>query len=669
MLILDLLIGTLLVLPLLGDALWFNLSDFYSLELADMGVPVLAVALIFLMVRRISLQSFKLGAALQCCKAAVLAELDALRRMPRRTLWRAAGILGVLAAAALLLSLWAITNHLFSADLASEALWALTHGPGVVAFIGLVAAMVRRWSPEPWERSFFVRQGTTLARAWLAAVERSPVIALWSTVAVLTALFFGIGLLRYRAFESHGFDLGIFTNAMWNLTHGNGYVSSVKGGINLFQDHQSPLFWAVVPFFSMLPRPETLLVVQALGLTAGGPALYYLGRTQFGPSHWAPAALPWLYWCWLPLRNAAAFDFHPEVFMLPLMLWACVGFASYRSWAKALGLLALVAALGAKESAGVVVAGIGFGWALTGGLGPHRARWPGIALVVAGAAVFWLDVKVVPGMFGGEYAYMDLYERFGGGVGAVLLAPFTQPAYFFSQFFNPARLNFLLWTLAPLAFLPLFDWRAAVAVLPPYLMLFLAEGDQRVKLIFHYGIEPGTALFWALPFGLAVFARRFGWRPAGIWMLFCAMAFLGPSELNRARGYQRSPHVEWLRNEVLPCLDQEAATAASDVLVPHLATRRWISYPYLLEQKPSGDPVACVVTDLTTRMDNWPLGKVGTEKILAGLPARGYREAYRCGAFSVHERAASGCLRCTPRCDLPPPQAAGLEARVAAASR
>jgi hypothetical protein len=578
-------------------------------------------------------------------------------------------MLGVLAAAVLLLSLWPITNHLVSADLAPQALWALTHGTGAVAVVGVVAAMVRRWSPEPWERSFFVRQGTSLGRAWLAAVERSPVIALWGTVAVLAAFFFWIGLLRYRAFESHGFDLGIFTNAMWNLTHGNGYVSSVKGGINLFQDHQSPLFWAVAPFFWMAPRPETLLVVQALGLAAGGPALYYLGRAHFGPSHWAPAALPWLYWCWLPLRNAAAFDFHPEVFMLPLMLWACVGFASDRTWAKGLGLLALVAALGAKESAGVVVAGIGFGWALTGGLGTRPARLPGIALIVAGAAVFWLDVKVVPGMFGDDYAYMDLYERFGGGIGAVLLAPFTQPVYFFSQLFNPARLNFLLWTLAPLAFLPLLDWRAAVAVLPPYLMLFLAEGDQRVKIIFHYGIEPGTALFWALPFGLAFFARRFGWRPAGIWMLFCALAFLGPSELSRARGYQRTPHVEWLRSEVLPCLDKETPMAASDVLVAHLATRRWISYPDLLEQKPSGDPVACVVTDLSMGMDNWPIGKPGTEKILAGLPARGYREAYRCGAFSVHERASSGCLRCTPRCDARPPQAAGLEARVAAASR
>jgi uncharacterized membrane protein len=632
MLLLDILIGTLIVLPLLADAIWYDFSD--SLELSDMGVPILAAALIVLAARRLFRKSPGPGAI-----------------APHRSRWRT----GVPLAAALLgmgvLSYWAIARHLISTDFVLSVIWSLTHGTGAVIVVGLVALAVRRWSPEPWEKSFFIRHGTALARAWLGAVERSPALALWSVVAVLTAFFFWLGLLRYRAFESHGFDLGIFTNAMWNLTHGNGYVSSVKGGINLFLDHQSPLFWALAPFFWVLPRYETLLFAQALGLSAGGPALYYLARAHFEKGHWVPAALPWIYWCWLPLRNAAAFDFHPEVFMLPLTLWAFVGFVSDRRWARAFGLLALVAALGAKESAGVVVAGIGIAWALTGGIGPWRARWPGIALAVAGSAVFWFDVHLVPRMFGGEYAYMNLYQRFGGGIGDVLMAPFTQPSLFFSQFLNPARLNFLLWTLAPLAFLPLFDWRAAVAALPPYLMLFLSEGDQRVKTIFHYGIEPGTALFWALPFGLAVCARHFGWRRTGIWMLFCALAFLGPSELTRVRNYQPTDHKQWLAREALPCLDKEAAMAASDVLVPHLATRRWISYPYLLEQKPSGDPVACVVTDLSSGMDNWPLGRGGTERVLSSLPALGYREAYRCGAFSVHERAASGCLRCTPRCD------------------
>src|SRR6267143_1379665 len=383
--LLDILIGTLVLFPLLADAVWFEIPGFHSLALSDLGIPLLAAALI------------------------------------------------------------------------------------VVA--------LRRWSREPWERSFFVRQGSKVALAWLDAVDRSPGRSLWSAAAVVGALLLSVSLLRHWAFESHGYDLGLFTNAIWNLTQGNGYVSSVKGGINLFSDHQSPLFWALAPLFWVIPRPETLLFAQAFGLAAGGAALFYLARAQLGREHWAPAALPWLYWSYLPLRNANAFDFHPEVFMLPLFLWAFAGFASERRWARGLGFLALVAALGAKESAAVVAFGIGVAWALSSGAGSRRDRWSAVALAAAGAALFFFDVKVVPRFFSGDYAYMGLYQRFGDGIGDVLLAPFTQPVYFFSQLFNQERLNFLFWTLAPLGFLPLFHWRGAVAALPPYLMLFLTEGD------------------------------------------------------------------------------------------------------------------------------------------------------------------------------------------------
>lgn len=620
--LLDILIGTLVVFPLLAEALWLEIPGFESSGLTDLGAPLLAAVLIVEAVRR----RREAG--------------DALQRSPHR-------VLAATAAAAAVVVLVALAWRLAGWDFGT-AFWHLTHGGGPIVLVAAVALAIGRWSSEPWEKSFFFRCGRRIAQAWLDAVERSPGRTLWIAAAAVGALFLTVSVVRHRAFATHGFDLGIFTNAIWNLTHGNGYVSSVKGGINLFSDHQSPLFWVLAPLFRTIPQPETLLFVQAFGLAAGGPALFYLGRSQLGREHWAPAALPWLYWCWLPLRNANAFDFHPEVFMLPLFLWAFVAFASARRGAKALGLLALIAALAAKESAPVVAAGIGLAWALGAGGGTAPRRWLGFVLMAAATAVFFFDVKVVPRFFGGEYAYMGHYQRFGGGIADLVLAPFTQPVYFFSQILDRERLNFLFWTLAPLGFLPLFCWRAAVAALPPYLMLFLSEGDQRVRIIFHYGIEPGTALFLALPLGLAVFGRRFGWKAAGLWMLFWSVACLGPGELARARFYYlSSSHVQWLNREAMPCLNEEAPMAATSVLIPHLAARPWISYPSDLRQS-SGEPVRCVVID--RKLDNWPLGTERLERILAGLPERGYRQSYTCRSFSVYELGGSGCLRCVPDC-------------------
>jgi uncharacterized membrane protein len=619
MLVADLLIATLVLFPLAANALSLRLA---GIELSELRVPLLAAGLV-----AVALYGWRSGW---------------WKRLPakgRATLPRdCAAAAAALAALALLWS-WLGFDP-------GVAAWHLTYGTGAVPLVALAAAAARRWSGAPWEESFFLRHGIALARAWRAAVERAPQRTLWSAAAAVGALYLWVALVRHRAFDSHGYDLGIFTNAIWNLAHGNGYVSSVKGGINLFADHQSPLFWVLAPLFWMAPRSETLLVVQAFGLAAGGPALYHLARSRFGREHWAPAALPWLYWCYLPLRNANAFDFHPEVFMLPLFLWAFVGFASQQRWAKGLGLLALLGALGAKESAPVVAAGIGAAWVLSGT--GWRERWPGIALAAAGAALLFFDVKVVPRFFGGDHAYLSLYQRFGGGVIDVLLAPLTQPLLFFSRLLNAERLNFLFWTLAPLGFLPLFAWRAALAVLPVYLMLFLPEGDQRVQISFHYGIEPGAALFWALPCGLAAFAARFGWKRAGIWMLFWAFACLRPYEATWARFNQTTGHMRWVAAEALPCVDAAAPIAATDVLIPHLAARAWINYPHALLQR-SGEPVSCVVTDL--QLNNWPIGARAVEQVLAGLPANGYREAYRCRSFSVYERAGAACLRCRPECE------------------
>lgn len=623
--LLDILIVTLVVFPWLAQGLPVDVLGLHFGDMADLRIPLLVAALIgYALAARASLWRFLVG----------------LARLRASTIAMVVLVAMALVVVALGVRRW--TAQVAGLDL-GLAIWSLTHGPGAAILVALVAVALQRWSGEAWEKSFCVRHSIRLGEAWRRAVDRSSATALWGAAAVVGIALSFVSFLRHWAMESHGYDLGIFTNAIWNLAHGNGYISSIKGGINLFADHQSPTFWALTPLFWLLPRPETLLCAQGLGLAAGGPALYYLARRQFGEGHWAPAALPWVYWAYLPLRSANAFEFHPEVFMLPLFLWAFVGFGSERRWGKALGLLALAGALGAKESAPVVAAGLGIAWALSG-----PRRWPGLALAVTGVAVFLFDVKVVPRMFGVDYPYMGLYQRFGGGLTDLLLAPFTQPAFFFSELINAERLNFLYWTLAPLGFIPLFSWRAAVAALPPYLMLFLSEGDRRLQLVFHYGIEPASALFWALPLGLAAFAGRVGWKFAGLWMLIWVLAAHGPTELARARSFDRYPHARWLVEEAIPCLNPEAPTVASNSLIPHLSARPWIGYLDQIYQRPPEDPVRCVVTDLA--LDNWPLWRYGIQQQLSTLRAAGYREAWRCHDFRVHEIGAPGCLRCVPNC-------------------
>ena len=100
-------------------------------------------------------------------------------------------------------------------------------------------------------------------------------------------------------------------------------------------------------------------------------------------------------------------------------------------------------------------------------LGPERARAPGASAGRASRSrvrrhgAVLLRPQGRAALLRRRLRVHGPYQRFGGGVLDVLLAPFTQPALFFSQLINQERLHFLFWTLAPLGFLPLFAWRAA----------------------------------------------------------------------------------------------------------------------------------------------------------------------------------------------------------------
>src|SRR5438874_10537527 len=159
--LLDILIGTLVLFPLLADAVWFEIPGFSSLALSDLGIPLLAAALIVEAARRWSRESW---------------EKSVFARAGIKILWCAAGVLVALFLLVLLWRHWAIENHGVNFGV---AIWKLTHGGGAVTLVALVALAVRRWSREPWEESFFFRLGTKLAQVWLDAVRRSPGRTLW----------------------------------------------------------------------------------------------------------------------------------------------------------------------------------------------------------------------------------------------------------------------------------------------------------------------------------------------------------------------------------------------------------------------------------------------------------------------------------------------------------
>lgn len=514
-----------------------------------------------------------------------------------------------------------------------------------VLILALIGGLIH-WIARPdWNKSYSFIVLTRLWVRWRAFNLRRPLGSLCLGSAITGVIYALAALRRHLAFGSGAADLGIFTNAIWNLVNGNGYVSSVKDGLPLFADHQSPIFWVFAPAFALFPHAETLLILQSFALATTGAIAARLAVQALGDRDPITSAIPLMVWIYPAIRAANSFDFHPEVTMLPLFLAAILGIQSASKRAQLGGWIAFLLALAGKESAGPVAAAIGIVWLFL-----PRFRRQGIAALILGVSWFLFCLKVVPGLFGKSYAYEDAYAHFGGGLLGVITAPFRDPMFFFSYILNGPRLWFLFWTLVPLAFLPLLSPLKMIAALPGYLMLFLSVGDHRVNTIYHYGIEPAVGLLWALPEGWArlrnwLKSKPQNWRSlAPFAILFFVLLEFGRSEITRIRRYDGTEWTHWLRSELIPTVAAPKVTV-SGAMVPHLSDRPWVNHLPDVTLN-DGSLVDCVIEDPT--VNNWPMSTEEVARLPEVLKNAGFLLVYECQTLKVYERSAAQ-VRCLSR--------------------
>src|SRR2546428_8132940 len=194
-------------------------------------------------------------------------------------------------------------------------------------------------------------------------IERRLVRAEPYVVAGLAATYFVfysvLSVLRHVTYHSFGPALGIFDQVFWNTTRGRLLESTMSlvqpQPHSYLADHFSPISLLLVPFYALIPRPQTLLVIQTLFLALGVWPLYLLARLKLEPGfHRLVWAL--VYFLFLPVAFINLFDFHElALAVLPL------GFAIYFLEKGQLGwfLVSLASTFLIKEELPLV--GVGFG--------------------------------------------------------------------------------------------------------------------------------------------------------------------------------------------------------------------------------------------------------------------------------------------------------------------
>jgi uncharacterized membrane protein len=433
-----------------------------------------------------------------------------------------------------------------------------------------------------------------LGAVWrrLPSAARHPAF-LVALAAAGYALYFGYHtIVHHRNGYTHSFDLGLESNALWNIVHGGPFLKSspFSGPEGSLVGYHAIFFaYALAPIYALHPDPETLLAIQAVLAGAAALPLFFWSRARAGGS--AAALVAVCYLLYPPLHGANLYDFHYLTiapFFLWLTLWALDTRRDRLAAAGALcGLL-----LREDVAASLVVLGLYF---LLSGRRPVAG-----VLVAAASAAYFVAVKFVvmpaaqpdPSFLYGWAGLLPAGERSFSGVLKTIVG---NPVYTAGTLLTLPKLVYVLQLLVPLAFLPLRRPIGLLFLVPGVFFTLLSTGYAPfTRISFQYTSHWTGFLFPALVLALCRPDRGPCPRalPAGAFRLalvallagtfVCSHQYGAVLQRHTARGgfepfrfgttdLDRQRRAELL--DLVARVPPRAKIAASETVVPHVSSR------------------------------------------------------------------------------------------------
>jgi len=270
-------------------------------------------------------------------------------------------------------------------------------------------------------------------RIWSSLARRSNVVAVLLVVFYI-AWFIHLNLQSYYTYGEPPFDLAIFDQGLWLISHFHVPFVTVMGR-NLFGDHTSFVLYLFAPFYRLFPEPQGLLVLQTF-LVAGPAVPIYLLARKYIKSTIIATTLVAVYLLNPIIEQGNLDQFHPEAFQVLFISLAIYAAIERR---KALLVVMVVLSLMVKEDAATLVVPLGV-W-----VAARRDRRLGLSIITG--SVLWAMVAnwlIIPSILGAPSIYAGRLPF--GGFSGLLGTIFHRPGQFFSYLGSQSR-PFYLWQL------------------------------------------------------------------------------------------------------------------------------------------------------------------------------------------------------------------------------
>ncbi len=335
--------------------------------------------------------------------------------------------------------------------------------------------------------------------------KRGPLVLIVVAAAAYAAFFIFYTLRWHYKLRTGNYDLSINNNLMYGGLHGHFLESPVvfpKEPPRYLANHAKFGAYLFLPIYALVPRPETLLVIQSLFIGFGVVPLYLFARRHV--SEWMATVVCLAYLCYYPMHGASFSEFQA----VPLTAFF-VFLAAYAADSKRYRLLAfaVVVALSMREDVAVGMAVLGAFLLLSG----HRPL-PGLVIASSAVAYFlFLRFYVMEeaGSWWFPNMYKDLWADDEKGFRSVIRTAVTNPLFTLTKIIVEKKIVYVLHLLVPIAFLPLRRWYLWAALAPgAMLTLLVTNYDPPITFSFHYVMHWAPYLFMAGVLYLSAVAKE-----------------------------------------------------------------------------------------------------------------------------------------------------------------
>lgn len=300
-------------------------------------------------------------------------------------------------------------------------------------------------------------------------------------------------VLKYLTYSSPNFDLGLFSQMFHYMSSDLSMKTTSERDVLLshFCVHISPIFYCILPLYMLYKSAATLQFAQALVI---GLAVFPLAGIcrHLKLSRFETALFCIAYLLYPVVSGGCFYDIHENIF-LPLCIFTLLYYCEKESWIGII--ISTVFLLGVKEDAAVYAVCIGL-YTLF-----YKKMYKKSIFIIVISGLYFIFTTELLSKIGESvmsYRFDNMIYGGGGSMVGIIRTVITNPAYILTQIMQQEKIEFIIQTLAPLCFMPLFSkkWYRFIFFIPYVLFNLMSDYQYFHSIYFQYVFGSGALLFY-----------------------------------------------------------------------------------------------------------------------------------------------------------------------------